>query len=145
MVSHHRSVVGGQWPIRCDDDAWRLRREQYRSWLTDSSGLLLVAHLDDVPGPVGYLFCRLVPSGPTFDLGPVRGEVDSLATTAGLRGKGVGTVLLTRCRAELLQRGCTYWSVGVIDANPEAARLYQRLGFQPWNHALLARLDPETR
>jgi len=30
MVEHHREVVGYEWPVRGAQQAWTLRRQQYR-------------------------------------------------------------------------------------------------------------------
>jgi ribosomal protein S18 acetylase RimI-like enzyme len=130
MVEHHREIVAGELPVRPSAEAWAVRREEYLGWLADGSGLLYLAPGEDAPR--GYLFCRLVPSGSTFDLGPVRGEIESLSVGIDARGGGIGTALLTACREELLRRGCTYWTVGVVAANAGAARLYARAGFRPW-------------
>ncbi len=144
MVEHHREVVGEQWPVRSPEQAWELRRQQYHTWLDEASGLLFIARLGDRDEPVGYAFCRLIPSGPTFDLGSVRGEIDSLVVADTARGLGIGTALLGGCRTELQRRGVSFWSIGVVDANRGAAQLYERLGFRPWTRELLARLDEET-
>jgi ribosomal protein S18 acetylase RimI-like enzyme len=141
MVEHHRDVVGRQWPVRSAPDAWVRRREEYRRWLAEASGLLFVARDHGATDPVGYAFCRLIESGPTFDLGPVRGEVDSLVVADTARGAGVGTALLRVCREELLRRGITYWSIGVVEANSGAVQLYERLGFHPWIRSMLGRTD----
>jgi ribosomal protein S18 acetylase RimI-like enzyme len=141
MVEHHRDVVAGQVPVRSAEDAWQRRRREYVSWLEDATGLLFVARRDGSDEVVGYAFCRLLPSGSTFDLGPVRGEVDSLAVAEQARSAGVGSALLEACREELARRGCTHWSISVAAANTGAARLYERLGFRPWVQLLLAPLD----
>ena len=91
--------------------------------------------------PAGYLVCRLRSPGPTFDLGARRGEVDSLVVSDAVRGNGVGSALLRACKEELRNRGVTYWSIGVVEANRDAVRLYERLGFGSWSRELLARVD----
>lgn len=140
MVEHHREVVDGSVPVRPAADAWQRRRQEYSTWLGDGSGLLFLARPGGADDPVGYAFCRLLPSGSTFDLGPVRGEVESLAVAKEARGAGVGSALLAACRAELGGRGCTHWSISVAAANTGAAALYARLGFRPWVQLLAAPL-----
>jgi ribosomal protein S18 acetylase RimI-like enzyme len=144
MVEHHRSVVGDQWPVLAPQVAWERRREQYSSWLGDGSGFILVAQDEEGDGPIGYLACRLLPAGPTFDLGEVRGDVDSLVTAEAARGQGVGSALLSSCRDELKRRGVRYWSIGVVDANTRAIELYERLGFRPFVRSLLAPIDESS-
>ncbi len=146
MVEHHRELVGEQWPVRPAEHAWTLRREQYRSWLADGSGLLFVARIGESVALAGYAFCRLATSGPTFDLGGAHGEVESLVVAAESRGTGVGTALLEAFRTELRRRAITYWSIGFVEANDGAAALYERLGFRPWFRTMLAPVDaPEDR
>jgi ribosomal protein S18 acetylase RimI-like enzyme len=131
MVEHHRAVVAGRVPVRHASEAWERRRREYESWLADGSGLLFLARADGVGEVVGYAMCRLVPSGPTFDFGPVRGDVESLAVSPRARGEGVGTSLLWSVRAELERRGCRHWSISVAADNTAAVRLYERVGFRP--------------
>jgi ribosomal protein S18 acetylase RimI-like enzyme len=142
MVEHHRAVVAEPWPVREAGDAWARRREEYLSGLADESGFLLVAHASGSSDPVGYCFCELVGTGPTFEVGPLRGDVGSLAVTPSARGAGVGTALLRECRAELARRGIAYWSIGVVEGNDGARALYERVGFRPWVRTLLAPVDP---
>lgn len=145
MVEHHRGLVGDQWPVRHADAAWDVRRRQYDAWLSDGTGFLFIARGTGSEQPVGYAACRLLPAGPTFDLGEIRGEVDSLVTAEAVRGRGVATTLLDACREELKRRGARYWSIGVLEANTQAVKLYERLGFQPFVRSMLAPLDPAQR
>jgi ribosomal protein S18 acetylase RimI-like enzyme len=131
MVEHHRTVVAGQVPVRPAGESWERRRREYVSWLEDGSGLLFLARREGADEVVGYAVCRLLPSGPTFDLGPVRGDVESLAVSPEARGEGVGTALLGAVRAELEARGCRHWSISVASDNAGAVRLYERVGFRP--------------
>ncbi|MBV8953708.1 MAG: GNAT family N-acetyltransferase [Solirubrobacterales bacterium] len=141
MVEHHRRVVGGQWPVRVADEAWARRREQYSAWLSEDTGFIFIAYAEDSDNPVGYAACRLLPAGPTFDLGEPRGDVDSLVTAERVRGRGVGSALLSACRNELRRRGARYWSIGVVEANTGAIELYERLGFRPFVRSMLAAID----
>ena len=141
MVEHHRRLVGHQWPVHRADVAWELRRQQYATWLAESTGFLFIAHSAGSGRQLGYVACRLVPTGPTFDLGYIRGEVDSLVTADNARGQGVASALLDACRAELKRRGAHYWSVGVVEGNAQAIQLYERLGFRSIVRTMLAPLD----
>jgi ribosomal protein S18 acetylase RimI-like enzyme len=134
MVEHHRTVVAGRVPVRSAGEAWERRRREYVSWLEDGSGLLFLARREGgdklSDKVIGYAMCRLLPSGPTFDLGPVRGDVESLSVSPQVRGAGVGTALLDAVRAELESRGCRHWSISVAADNADAVRLYERVGFR---------------
>jgi len=140
MVEHHRTVVAGRVPVRPAPEAWERRRHEYVTWLRDGSGLLFLAHREGAADVIGYAVCRLLPSGPTFDLGAVRGDVESLAVSPRARGAGVGTALLSAVRAELERRGCEHWSISVAADNTDAVRLYERVGFRPLVHMMHAPL-----
>jgi ribosomal protein S18 acetylase RimI-like enzyme len=131
MVEHHRAVVAGRVPVRPAGEAWERRRHQYESWIQDGSGLLFLARREGAADVIGYAMCRLLPSGPPFDLGEVRGDVESLAVSPQARGEGAGTALLWAVRAELEKRGCRHWSISVAADNAGAVRLYERVGFRP--------------
>ncbi|AXB41113.1 GNAT family N-acetyltransferase [Amycolatopsis albispora] len=137
LTEHHRSLVGETLPVRENPESWAVRHEQYRTWLRAGRALILTAHQGERAGPVGYLCCRLLPSGATFDFGETRGEITSLVVDPALRDGGIGTALLDACRAELKNRGIEYWSIGVLAENTGAEELYRRLGFRPWIRDLL--------
>jgi ribosomal protein S18 acetylase RimI-like enzyme len=143
MVEHHRQIVEGEWPVRAGAQAWSLRREQCLTWLREETAILHLAHSADGAGdgrhrPAGYVLCRLLESGPTFDLGARRGEIEDLVVARSVRGAGVGAALLEAARQELERRGIGFWSIGVLEANRAAIRLYERLGFRPWTRTMLA-------
>ncbi len=142
MVEYHRAVAGAEWPVREGGEAWRLRRAQYVDWLEEGSGWLLAsvpAEARERP-PIGYAMVCVHPPGATWDLGERVGELESLAVAADARGSGVGSRLLAAARQRLLDEGIGYWSVGVVEANEGATRLYQRAGFRPYYRLLLAPL-----
>lgn len=140
MVDHHRQVAGRDLPVRQSDEAWAMRRQEYLYWLNDGSGLLLTGHTGSGTAG-GYAFLRTIASGPTFDFGARRGEVESLVVAPAARGMGIGTALLQASRGELRRLGCAYWSVSVMEANQGAVHLYERAGFRPWLRELAAPLD----
>jgi ribosomal protein S18 acetylase RimI-like enzyme len=142
MVEHHRALVGREWPVRDAGEAWVLRRIQYLEWLHDGTATLFTAAVRPSTELVGYAMLRIAPAGPTWELGPETGEVESLAVLESARGGGVGSALLSACREALRERGVEYWSVAVVEANRAATRLYEREGFRPFYRHLLGRLDP---
>ncbi len=140
-MDHHRHLDGHDLPIRGADEAWTMRHREYLTWLEDGSGLLLVARSGATSLPCGYVFLRTISSGPTFEFGGLRGEVESLVVALEARGAGIGTALLQASREELRRLGCTYWSVSVMEANQGAIQVYERAGFRPWLRELAAPLD----
>jgi GNAT superfamily N-acetyltransferase len=57
--------------------------------------------------------------------------VGALAVDAPMRGKGVGTRLMEAVFDWARERGFRSMSLEVVDTNPFARRLYERLGFVP--------------
>jgi ribosomal protein S18 acetylase RimI-like enzyme len=55
--------------------------------------------------------------------------MDGIAVAAGQRGKGVGTKLLAAILAEAKSRGKRRIRLDVIDTNPRARALYEKVGF----------------
>lgn len=156
MVVHHRSVVGGRLPMREPAEAWERRRKVYANWLADSDGFLLLAEPGAGPeagsigggevltapgGPLGYAFCRVVPSEASFDFGIGRGEIESLSVAPAARGRGVGTALLHAAKDAFRDRGCTYWGLAAIEQNAAAIALYERIGFRTWVREMIAPID----
>lgn len=140
MVVDHQEIAGDVWPVRVPDDAWGRRRRQYVEWLDSGKGRMLIA----VPGDGseradGYALLLVHPPGPTWDLGEQVGELESLAVVEGMRGEGIGSILIDACRKILREQGVEYWGVSVVEANAAATRLYERAGFRPYYRQLLGR------
>ena len=142
MVEHHRVVTGQQWPVRDKEQAWQRRRRQYAAWLAGGGAWLLLA-VDAASArraAAGYAMVRLTEPGPTWDLGTSLGELESLAVAEQARGRGVGTKLMDASRDLLRAQGAGYWTVGVVEVNTDAVRLYERAGFQPFYRQLLGQV-----
>ena len=58
-------------------------------------------------------------------------EICHLQVRPEHRGKGVGTALIVASERRASERGHRRIAVGVADDNPEARRLYERLGYRP--------------
>ena len=142
MVAHHGEVVGDAWPIRKQDDAWRMRRAEYEKWLGDDTGRMFIAIPRDGGAPDGYAVLTVHPTGPTFDHGELVGDLESLAVSPAARGAGIGTLLIDHCRQILLARGVRAWVVTAVDSNAAALRLYEREGFRPFARVLAEPLSP---
>lgn len=56
--------------------------------------------------------------------------MDGICVSAQARGRGVGTALLAAIIEYAAQRGDREVQLSVIDANPRAAALYERVGFR---------------
>ena len=55
--------------------------------------------------------------------------IDTLAVSPAMRGKGVGTRLLEAVFQTAREKGFKSVSLEVVDTNPDARRLYERVGF----------------
>ncbi|MFJ8432091.1 GNAT family N-acetyltransferase [Kitasatospora sp. NPDC094019] len=66
-----------------------------------------------------------------FERRPGPGELlmDGIAVSPGLRGRGVGSLLIEEVTAVAAERGFREIRLDVIDTNPRARALYERLGF----------------
>jgi ribosomal protein S18 acetylase RimI-like enzyme len=144
MVAHHREVVAGAFPVRDEEDAWRLRRAEYVDWLSSGEGTMLAAVPSEAPNaaPLGYAVLRPNPVGASWELGDRVGEVESLAVLPEARGLGVGTALLDVARERFRGQGFEWWTVAVVEANEGAVKLYEHAGFGPYYRNLLGRTGP---
>jgi GNAT superfamily N-acetyltransferase len=57
--------------------------------------------------------------------------LDALAVDVSMRGKGIGLLLLQAVFEFARANGYRSVRLGVVDTNPDARRLYERLGFVP--------------
>lgn len=99
----------------------------------DDSGSLVGGDLADMaaiygwPGALwrqGLLGCL------AHDLEGSRFHLDGLAVTALARGRGVGTRLVHAVADEARRQGHREVRLDVVDENPRARALYERMGFQ---------------
>ncbi|MEU4623195.1 GNAT family N-acetyltransferase [Actinoplanes sp. NPDC023801] len=56
--------------------------------------------------------------------------LDGICVSPGLRGKGIGTALLTAAETHAAARGDAEVQLTVVDTNPRAEALYRRRGFR---------------
>jgi GNAT superfamily N-acetyltransferase len=140
LVAFHRGVAGKDWPVRSEEAAWAHRRAEYVSWLGGGRARMLVAvPREDADGaPLGYAVLSVKPSSASWDVGERIAELETLAVVEEARGEGIGSLLIEACRDRLRDEGITHWGVAVVEANADATRLYERVGFRPFYRQLLA-------
>ncbi|MGC8784833.1 MAG: GNAT family N-acetyltransferase [Armatimonadota bacterium] len=90
---------------------WRLARRHVRGWRVLTTTFIMTAMCSNL--------CT-----------PTRSYLESLAVDVRYRGQGIGTLLLERCFEESRQAGKREISLHVVDTNPHAKRLYERMGFR---------------
>ncbi|WP_330315884.1 GNAT family N-acetyltransferase [Streptomyces platensis] len=66
-----------------------------------------------------------------FERHPAPGQLvmDGIAVDPGIRGRGVGSLLLEEVAAVAVEQDCREIRLDVIDTNPRARTLYERRGF----------------
>jgi len=68
-------------------------------------------------------------------------HVEAVVVAPAGRGRGVGSELLARAERLAAARGMRRLTLEVVDTNPNARRLYERLGFRTVRHMRLWPLD----
>ncbi|MCS6831348.1 MAG: GNAT family N-acetyltransferase [Armatimonadota bacterium] len=90
---------------------WRLVRPHVKGWRMLAAAFIMTAMCSNL--------CT-----------PARSYVESLAVDARYRGRGIGTQLLERCIEESRRADKREISLHVVDTNPRAKQLYERMGFR---------------
>ncbi len=86
---------------------------------------VLVAETDT--GLVGYV--ALMPTA-RLHFGKIGIDIHHLFVRPQVRGSGVGSALISACRAEGMQRGYHYVTVGTAPDNVKAGVFYEKQGFE---------------
>lgn len=108
---HYRRVFKANY-----DD---MQRGQRMLWVAEFDGVL-----------VGQVFVQLLSSDPDYADGARRAYLYAFRVRPEQQGQGLGTRLMERAEADLVERG---FRVAVIAAgrdNPRAKSLYERLGYR---------------
>ena len=77
--------------------------------------------------PVGYVVLTF---GWSLEMGGMDGFVDEIYIRPGVRGRGIGTEILTSLPAQLAGFGLKAVHLEVDRDKPEVQRLYQKMGFE---------------
>ena len=99
---------------------------------TVQEGVALIA--EDEDRPVGFVFCVL------GDRGRKTAHITDIYVRAQARGRGIGRALLAELVAPARGAGLEHVSLEVLVRNPDARRLYERLGFLPVDLFMVAPL-----
>jgi ribosomal protein S18 acetylase RimI-like enzyme len=105
----------------------RLYNEIYQS-SSLGKAVLWVAELQ-YQGVIGQLFVQLNSSRAELADGNARAYIYGFRIQPAYRGHGLGTRMLLRAEADLVERGFRWVTLNVGRDNPEARRLYERHGY----------------
>lgn len=108
---------------------WRLRERFENAYHEQQIGrrCFLVADLNRYP--VARLIVQFMRGNPLFANGDTRGYLYSLQVMEPLRGLGIGTRLIRAAEEVLVEKDITWATIAVAKDNPDARRLYERLGY----------------
>lgn len=87
---------------------------------------VLVLFSGDPEAPTGFAFLTLRPT-PYYD-GPLA-QLEELYVLPGLRGRGIGTALLTTAILRVRERGAAEVHINVDEVDADTRRFYERHGF----------------
>jgi GNAT superfamily N-acetyltransferase len=107
--------------------------ERWASHLRREAVYLLAWHGPEVVGRVTLLLRSKYPEVRSLLIGAA--EMNALE--ARPRGQGIGTALILASEQEALRRGTPVLGLAVEVGNHGARRLYERLGYVPWEHAMV--------
>lgn len=107
----------------------RFRRLYRQAWKDVKRGrrMILVAEADG--GHIGQIIIQLGANVPVLDDGVSTGYLHAFRVRPVFRNQGVGTRLIQQAEEWLRKRRIERVAIAVDKANPEARRLYERLGF----------------
>ena len=90
--------------------------------------LMLVADCNDFP--IGHVFIQLHSTETGIADGDGRAYLYALRVMDMFRGRGIGTRLMVEAESMLIERGFGWATIAVAKDNPDALRLYKRLGYR---------------
>jgi ribosomal protein S18 acetylase RimI-like enzyme len=100
-------------------------------------GIALLA--EDDGRAVGYALASVVPET------PIRAHLFDLFVGEGARNRGLGRALVAEVAARMRERGVSHLSLDVDVGNDDARRLYDRMGFAPYETFMVASLEDVER
>ena len=106
----------------------RLYAEVYQR-VEKGDGVMWVIEMEDGK-IIGQLFISFVSTRPELSNGRSRAYIYGFRVRPEYRNQGFGTALMHRVEQDLVRRGFQTVTLNVAQDNPDALRLYKRLGYR---------------
>lgn len=106
----------------------RLFADTYKR-VEQGEAIILIAELPEI-GLIGQLFISLCSARQELSDGVSRGYIYGVRVRPEHRNQGVGTQLILTAEKTLIKRGFSFATLNVGRDNPNALRLYKRLGYR---------------
>jgi ribosomal protein S18 acetylase RimI-like enzyme len=156
LSEHHAAVapeLQALGPLRSSADSWAVRRDLYVRLLAEPDAFVLLAETGITPvgdtgptgspTPVGYALVHMRGPEETWASGDRVAELETLTVLPEHRGQGIGRALVEAAYGELRRLGVGQLSVGVLTANADAIRFYERLDLLPFTATFIGNV-PEN-
>lgn len=102
--------------------------EEVDALISSGSSILLIARYPDEQAPVAGILTLIVYRVPTG----IRARVEDVVVDESMRGKGIGEALMRHALHMAREAGADGVALTSNPGREAANRLYQRLGFKPW-------------
>ena len=103
-------------------------RRQVDALVSSKSSILLIARDPDELAPIAGVLTLIVYRVPTG----IRARVEDVVVDESMRGKGIGEALMRHALSMAREAGADGVALTSNPRREAANRLYQRLGFKPW-------------
>ncbi len=103
-------------------------RREIEALVSSKSSILLIARDPDELAPIAGVLTLIVYRVPTG----IRARVEDVVVDESMRGKGIGEVLMRHALSMAREAGADGVALTSNPRREAANRLYQRLGFKPW-------------
>nr|WP_042192042.1 GNAT family N-acetyltransferase [Kibdelosporangium sp. MJ126-NF4]CEL20447.1 acetyltransferase [Kibdelosporangium sp. MJ126-NF4]CTQ97672.1 acetyltransferase [Kibdelosporangium sp. MJ126-NF4] len=101
---------------------------------TSDHGVLLTAWEHDTPIGAVYVWLERAEEAEIREHLPGVPLLNHVEVRSGYRNRRIGTKLVIAAEKLLVERGHTRVALAVRTDNPDAYRLYERLGYEQWPH-----------
>jgi ribosomal protein S18 acetylase RimI-like enzyme len=103
-------------------------RQEAEALVSSGASILLVARYPDEQAPIAGILTLIVYRVPTG----IRARIEDVVVDEAMRGKGIGEALMRHALNMAREAGADGVALTSNPRREAANRLYQRLGFRPW-------------